>query len=82
MKCDICKAKVEYTFLKKPLGTYIGSGKNKKFVCTKCQKTNSQEEIIKKLTKYCHRGSTVEHRSRKAKVEGSNPFGGLLIIKE
>ncbi len=51
MKCDICKSKTEYTFLKKPLGAYVGSGKSKKFVCSSCQKTNSQEEIKTKLTK-------------------------------
>ncbi|MBT3865480.1 hypothetical protein HOF78_00050 [Candidatus Woesearchaeota archaeon] len=51
MKCDICKGKAEYIFLKKPLGTYVGSGKSKKFVCSKCQKTNSSEEITTKLTK-------------------------------
>jgi hypothetical protein len=49
MKCDICKQKVEETFLGKIKGSYIGSGKKKKVVCQACQKTNSFEEIKKKL---------------------------------
>lgn len=50
MKCEICREKVETTFLEKPLGTYIGKGKKKKLVCSKCQKTNSIDEIKKKLS--------------------------------
>jgi ribosome-binding protein aMBF1 (putative translation factor) len=34
MKCDICKEKIEETFLGKIRGTRIG----KKVVCDKCQK--------------------------------------------
>jgi len=49
MKCDICKEKVETTFLNKLLGTYIGGGKSKKVVCSRCQKANSMDEIKKKL---------------------------------
>tara|TARA_Y100000310_G_scaffold337122_1_gene423371 strand:- start:9886 stop:10041 length:156 start_codon:yes stop_codon:yes gene_type:complete len=49
MKCDICKDKVEETFLGKPLGTYIGSGKKKKIVCQNCQKTMTIEEIKKRV---------------------------------
>tara|TARA_Y100000310_G_scaffold80693_1_gene77375 strand:- start:189 stop:341 length:153 start_codon:yes stop_codon:yes gene_type:complete len=49
MKCDICKQKVEETFLGKILGSYVGSGKKKKAVCQACQKANSFEEIKKKL---------------------------------
>ena len=38
LKCEICKGKVETTFLGKILGTFIGSGKKKKAVCSACQK--------------------------------------------
>ncbi len=50
-KCDICKKKVEETFLKKVLGTYIKDEKGKKhLVCPECQKKYlSKEEILKKL---------------------------------
>mgnify|MGYP001574561024 CR=1 len=34
MKCEICKEKIEETFLGKIRGTHIG----KKAVCDKCQK--------------------------------------------
>ena len=34
MKCAICKAKIEYTFLGKIVGTFIG----KKAICPVCQK--------------------------------------------
>jgi hypothetical protein len=49
MKCDICKSKIEETFLNKPKGTYIGKGKKKKIACQNCQKALSMEEIKKKL---------------------------------
>ncbi|MDP3917084.1 MAG: hypothetical protein Q8Q42_02235 [Nanoarchaeota archaeon] len=45
MKCEICRGKAEFTFLEKPLGTFI----NKKFVCNNCQKSNSVEEIKNKV---------------------------------
>lgn len=51
MKCEICKGKAELIFLEKPLGTYVGSGKSRKFVCSTCQKSSSHEEILEKLTK-------------------------------
>ena len=34
MKCAICKGKIEYTFLGKIRGTFVG----KKVVCPVCQK--------------------------------------------
>lgn len=38
MKCEICKSKVNETFLKKPIGTYIKDSKGKKHViCHECQ---------------------------------------------
>ena len=38
MKCDNCKAEIQTTFLEKIWGTYIGSGKKKKAVCSACQR--------------------------------------------
>ena len=38
LKCELCKEKVETTFLGKISGTYFGSGKKKKAVCSSCQK--------------------------------------------
>ncbi|MDP7116252.1 MAG: hypothetical protein QF632_06445 [Candidatus Woesearchaeota archaeon] len=51
MKCEICKKKIEETFLKKILGTVIKDDKGKKhFVCNNCQKVlTSKDEILKKL---------------------------------
>ncbi len=44
-KCEICKNKLEETFLEKINGTYI----NKKIVCSDCQKRHSVEELKEKL---------------------------------
>lgn len=51
MKCEICKEKIEETFLKKILGTHIKDEKGKKHVvCKDCQKNlKTKEEILKKL---------------------------------
>ncbi len=51
MKCDICNAKIEETFLKKILGTYVKDAKGKKkVVCPDCQrKYSTKEEITTKL---------------------------------
>jgi hypothetical protein len=49
MKCAICNAKIETTFLNKLVGTFIGKGKKKKAICSNCQKTNSKEELTTKL---------------------------------
>ena len=49
MKCDVCKEKVETTFLEKIKGTYIGRYKKKKLVCNNCQKKYSMKEITEKL---------------------------------
>lgn len=51
MKCEICKKKIEYTFLKKILGTVIKDDKGKKhIVCSECQKNlKTKEEILKNL---------------------------------
>ena len=38
MKCDICKKKIEETFLTKLVGTYIKDAKGKKHtICKDCQ---------------------------------------------
>jgi len=51
MKCEICKKKIEETFLKKILGTYVKDEKGKKHaVCFECQKKfPSKEELLKQL---------------------------------
>jgi hypothetical protein len=48
MKCDICGAKIEETFLKKVIGTHIRDAKGKrKIVCSTCQKNGRVSEIKK-----------------------------------
>ncbi len=50
MKCTTCNKKIEETFLKKPVGTYVRDGKGKrKPVCNECQAKLSMEEIKAKL---------------------------------
>jgi len=51
MKCEICKKRIEETFLKKILGTYVKDEKSKKHaVCFECQKKfPSKEELLKQL---------------------------------
>jgi endogenous inhibitor of DNA gyrase (YacG/DUF329 family) len=51
LKCDICGKKVEETFLKKVLGTYVKDQKGKKhLICPECQnKFPKKEEILKKI---------------------------------
>ncbi|MFH1505392.1 MAG: hypothetical protein ABIE94_00165 [archaeon] len=50
MKCKICGKKVEETFLKKLVGTYVKNEKGKKFpVCKDCQEKHSMKEIKEKL---------------------------------
>ncbi len=51
MRCEICKQKVEETFLEKPIGTYIKDKNGKKhMVCFECQKKfRTKEEILKNL---------------------------------
>jgi hypothetical protein len=50
-KCSICGKKVELTFLKKIIGTYIKDKKGKKkTVCFECQKKfNSKDQILKNI---------------------------------
>ncbi|MEK6858261.1 MAG: hypothetical protein AABX39_06765 [Nanoarchaeota archaeon] len=51
MKCEICGNKIEETFLKKILGTYVKDSKGKKhLVCFECQKKlKMKEELLGKL---------------------------------
>jgi DNA-directed RNA polymerase subunit RPC12/RpoP len=52
MKCDICGKKVEETFLRKPLGTYVKDAKGKKhIVCRNCQIAlgNEKKTLIEKF---------------------------------
>ncbi|MBT3537334.1 hypothetical protein HN933_05935 [Candidatus Woesearchaeota archaeon] len=51
MKCEICKNKLDETFLNKPIGTYVKDEKGKRhLVCSNCQKElNSKEKILKAL---------------------------------
>lgn len=50
MKCDICSNKIDETFLKKIVGTYVKDKKGKKkVICPECQKKYSKDEIQDKL---------------------------------
>ncbi|MEM4336974.1 MAG: hypothetical protein QXG86_03140 [Candidatus Woesearchaeota archaeon] len=51
MKCEICKLKIEETFLGKIKGTYLKDKKGKKHVvCGICQKKyKTKQEILKNL---------------------------------
>ncbi len=51
MRCEICKQKVEETFLDKLIGTYVKDKNGKKhMVCFECQKKfRAKEEILKNL---------------------------------
>ena len=50
-KCEICKKRIEETFLKKITGTYVKDKKGKKHtICPECQrKFGKKEEILKRL---------------------------------
>ncbi|MFA5098593.1 MAG: hypothetical protein WC490_08270 [Candidatus Margulisiibacteriota bacterium] len=51
MKCEICKAKINETFLNKVIGTYVKDEKGKKhIVCPECQKKlKAKKDIIAKI---------------------------------
>jgi len=51
MKCEICKKKIEETFLKKILGPYVKDEKGKKHaVCFECQKKfPTKEDLLKHI---------------------------------
>lgn len=38
MKCKKCENKIEEIFLGKILGTYLSRGKDKKVICSNCQR--------------------------------------------
>lgn len=47
MKCEICNNKIQETFLKKIIGTYVKDEKGKKHsVCFECQKKFSKKEDL------------------------------------
>ena len=47
MKCEICKNKINETFLRKLIGTYIKDDKGKKHtVCFECQKKFKDKKQI------------------------------------
>ncbi|MFC1769035.1 hypothetical protein ACFLZX_04700 [Nanoarchaeota archaeon] len=51
MKCDICKEKIQETFLGKIVGAVVKDEKGKKHnICDNCQKKlKTKEEILKNL---------------------------------
>ncbi len=50
MNCDICKEKIEKTFLDKIKGSYIKAKGKLKVVCNDCQrKYKTREELFKHL---------------------------------
>lgn len=52
MKCEICKAEIGETFLKKIIGTHIKDEKGKKHViCFECQKKfdNDKKAMLENL---------------------------------
>lgn len=53
MKCEICKNKIQETFLKKLVGTHIKDTKGKKhLICFECQKKfHDKQAILKQLGK-------------------------------
>ena len=50
MKCELCKEKIETTFLEKLKGTYIKVNKKSYAICRNCQKKFSIQEIKEKLS--------------------------------
>jgi hypothetical protein len=50
-KCEICKEKIEHTFLKKLLGTVVKDEEGKKhYVCSRCQKKfPDKKELLEKI---------------------------------
>ena len=51
MKCEICKTRIQETFLKKPIGTIVKDKKGKKHtICAECQKKiGSKEKMLEHL---------------------------------
>ena len=51
MKCNICKNKIQETFLNKIIGTVVKDSKGKKHsICFECQKKfKNKQDILKEL---------------------------------
>jgi len=50
MKCALCKNKIDETFLKKIVGTFVKKkGGKPKPVCNTCQKTLTIDELREKI---------------------------------
>ncbi|MFP4111790.1 MAG: hypothetical protein ACLFPQ_02945 [Candidatus Woesearchaeota archaeon] len=52
MKCEICKQKIDETFMKKIVGTVVKDENGKKhYVCSSCQGNleNDKDKILEKL---------------------------------
>lgn len=51
MKCEICNKKLQETFLKKVIGTYVKDSKGKKHtICDECQKKlKTKKDILDQL---------------------------------
>ncbi len=48
MKCEICKERIQETFLKKIVGTMIKDEKHKKrYFCGACQKKFKGQDLLK-----------------------------------
>jgi len=48
LKCELCKEKIEETFLGKIVGSYVIINGKKKVVCNSCQKKNKhfKDELL------------------------------------
>ena len=49
MKCEICKEKIQTTFMNKIIGTLYTKGKKRYGVCNSCQSKLTVTEIKQKL---------------------------------
>lgn len=51
MKCTICKSRIDETFLRKLIGTYVKDAKGKRHpICFSCQKQyTDKEKMLAKL---------------------------------
>jgi hypothetical protein len=49
VKCNLCKDKIEETFLNKILGTVVKHNNKLNYICKSCQKKYSHRQILDKL---------------------------------
>ncbi len=50
MKCELCKEKIDTTFLAKPVGTAFKDAKGKQhWACAACQRGKTKEELLAAL---------------------------------